>query len=82
MRLRGSRQLDLDDPAPIEAVGERAAAQPDDGNAGLLATDAVGGLLVRDRSGRWHDVADDIGTFQTVDTLNDITALPVASFGD
>ncbi len=32
-----------------------AGTHTDYGNVTLLATDAVGGLMVQDRSGRWHD---------------------------
>ncbi len=32
-----------------------AGVHTDYGNVTLLATDAVGGLMVRDRDGRWHD---------------------------
>ena len=32
-----------------------AGVHTDYGNVTLLATDAVGGLMVQDRSGRWHD---------------------------
>jgi len=40
-----------------------AGAHTDYGNVTLLATDAVGGLMVRDRSGRWLDAPVVPGTF-------------------
>jgi hypothetical protein len=44
-------------PAPIKLdYGQLGAGvHTDHGNVTLLATDAVGGLMVRDRSGRWLD---------------------------
>jgi isopenicillin N synthase-like dioxygenase len=43
----------VDGPAPDGQLG--AGEHTDYGNVTLLATDAVGGLMVRDRSGRWLD---------------------------
>ena len=40
-----------------------AGVHTDYGNVTLLATDAVGGLMVQDRSGRWIDVPVRPGTF-------------------
>src|SRR6266702_3144770 len=40
---------------PKLAFGGPAGEHTDYGNVTLLATDAVGGLMVRDRNGRWLD---------------------------
>ena len=41
--------------APLAEGQMGAGVHTDYGNVTLLATDAVGGLMVRDRAGRWHD---------------------------
>ena len=48
-------------PPPDGQLG--AGAHTDYGNVTLLATDAVGGLMVRDRSGRWLDAPVVPGAF-------------------
>jgi isopenicillin N synthase-like dioxygenase len=40
-----------------------AGVHTDYGNVTLLSTDAVGGLMVQDRSGRWHDAPVKPGAF-------------------
>jgi len=42
-------------PAPLAEGQMGAGVHTDYGNVTLLATDAVGGLMVRDRNGRWLD---------------------------
>ena len=51
----------VDGPLPDGQLG--AGVHTDYGNVTLLATDAVGGLMVRDRSGRWLDAPVVPGAF-------------------
>ena len=51
-------------PAPLSDGQLGAGVHTDYGNVTLLATDAVGGLMVRDRSGRWLDAPVIPGAFR------------------
>jgi isopenicillin N synthase-like dioxygenase len=48
---------------PLSGGQLGAGVHTDYGNVALLATDAVGGLMVQDRSGRWLDAPVIPGTF-------------------